>query len=105
MANVAEPLPKTSSQTSSQTQHQTPSQTQIKPNSNPSQLLETMKRRELAQQYFPHLTPKAAVRKLTMWINGCKELKAELCTRRDIARIQDFTVREVKLIKQYLDDP
>ena len=85
-----------------------PSQTlsnPLKPNSTPSQLLETMKRRELAQQYFPHLTPKAAVRKLTMWIDGCKELKAELCKRRDIARIQDFTVREVKLIKQYLDDP
>ena len=64
-----------------------------------------MKRRDLAQQSFPHLKPKAAVRKLTMWINGCKELKAELCKRRDIARIQDFTVREVKLIKQYLDDP
>ena len=84
----------------------------IEPHSNPnqtfstlSQLLETMKRRELAQQYFPHLTPKAAVRKLTMWIDGCKELKAELDKRRDIARIQDFTVREVKLIKQYLDEP
>ena len=91
---------------------QTQIQTKFKPSRtlsnllNPlSQLLETMKRRELAQQYFPHLTPKAAVRKLTMWINGCKELKAELCKRRDIARIQDFTVREVKLIKQYLDDP
>ena len=69
------------------------------------QFFKTMKRRDLALQYFPHLTPKAAVRKLTMWINGCKELKAELCKRRDIARIQDFTVREVKLIKQYLDDP
>ena len=82
-----------------------PNSNPLKPNSNPSQLLETMKRRELAQQYFPHLTPKAAVRKLTMWIDGCKELKAELDKRRDIARIQDFTVREVKLIKQYLDDP
>ena len=40
MANVAEPL--------LQTQHQ------------------TMKCREFAQQYFSHLTPKAAVRKLTM---------------------------------------
>ena len=40
MANVAEPL--------FQTQHQ------------------TMKCREFAQQYFLHLTPKAAVRKLTM---------------------------------------
>ena len=69
------------------------------------QSFNSTKRRELAQQYFPHLTPKAAVRKLTMWIDGCKELKAELCKRRDIARIQDFTVREVKLIKQYLDDP
>ena len=64
-----------------------------------------MKRRELAQQYFPHLTPKDAVRKLTMWIDGCKELKAELDKRRDIAWIQDFTVRKMKLIKQYLDDP
>ena len=82
-----------------------PIQTPLKPNSTLSQLLEIMKRRDLALQYFPHLTPKAAVRKLTMWINGCKELKAELDKRRDIARIQDFTVREVKLIKQYLDEP
>ena len=59
-----------------------------------------MKRRDLAQQYFPHLKPKAAVRKLTMWINGCKELKAERCKRRDIARIQDFTVREAKRISE-----
>ena len=63
-----------------------------------------MKRRDLALQYFPHLKPKAAVRKLTMWINGCKELKAELCRRRGIARIHDFTVREVKRIKQYLEE-
>ncbi|MCH5311888.1 MAG: DUF4248 domain-containing protein [Prevotella sp.] len=63
-------------------------------------------RRSLAMAYFPELTPKQAVRRLTMWIRRCSELHEKLNAKdRKFSSKRILTVREAKLIMEYLGEP
>ena len=65
-----------------------------------------MKRTQLALEYFPDSSPRAARRRLTDWIHNCTELYALLtkdCRKFDGR--QELTIREVRLIKEYLGEP
>ena len=65
-----------------------------------------MKRRDLALQYFPEKKPREAVRSLLRWIDNCPDLLAALndlgipCKKK-----RDLTLRQVRIIKEYLGDP
>ena len=63
-------------------------------------------RRSLACRYFPDLEPEQAVRRLTSWIRRCRPLYAEL-TRGGIPfdKRRNLTVREARLIMEYLGEP
>lgn len=66
----------------------------------------TYTRRSLACQYFPDAEPEQAVRRLTSWIRRCRPLYAELTrggTPFDKRRY--LTVREARLIMEYLGEP
>ncbi len=62
-------------------------------------------RRELAQLYFPHLSPNSAWRCLHRWIN----LNQDLCRKlRDLgyeSQIRIFTPEQVRAITYYLGEP
>lgn len=63
-------------------------------------------RRSLALLYFPELTPPQAVRRLTRWIKRCKPLYEELtCNGKAFDKRQFLTVREAKMIMEYLGEP
>lgn len=63
-------------------------------------------RRSLAQSYFPELEPEHAVRRLTCWIRKCKPLYEELTRDGQSFDNRKFlTVREAKLIMEYLGEP
>lgn len=65
-----------------------------------------MKRIDLAREYFPDSSPRAARRRLTEWIHNCPELYDRLTAgNRKFDGRHHLTVREVRLIKQYLGDP
>lgn len=65
-----------------------------------------MKRTELALAYFPDSSPRAAVRRLRAWIHGCPELNDRLTAGgKKFDGRQHLTIREVKLIEQYLGTP
>ena len=65
-----------------------------------------MNRRSLALQYFPDRSPVEAVRSLRRMIAGCPQLVAALndlgipCKKK-----KDLTLRQVRIIKEYLGDP
>nr|WP_325288200.1 DUF4248 domain-containing protein [uncultured Bacteroides sp.] len=63
-------------------------------------------RRSLACQYFPDAKPEQAVRRLTSWIRRCRPLYAEL-TRggTPFDKRRNLTVREARLIMEYLGEP
>ena len=66
----------------------------------------TYTRRSLACQYFPDAEPEQAVRRLTSWIRRCRPLYAELT--RDgtpFDKRRNLTVREARLIMEYLGEP
>ena len=66
----------------------------------------TYTRRSLACQYFPDAEPEQAVRRLTSWIRRCRPLYAEL-TRggTPFDKRRNLTVREARLILEYLGEP
>ena len=65
-----------------------------------------MKRRDLATLYFPDKEPREAVRSLLGWIKNCPDLVLAL-NDLHIPYIykKEFTVRQVRLIMEYLGDP
>lgn len=66
----------------------------------------TYTRRTLAMMYFPDCEPQNAVRRLTSEIRRCVELYELLTARgRNFDRKQILTIREVKLIEEYLGEP
>jgi hypothetical protein len=62
-------------------------------------------RRELAQLYFPHISPNSAWRCLYQWIN----LNQDLCRKlRDLgyeSQMRIFTPEQVRAISYYLGEP
>ena len=65
-----------------------------------------MKRRDLAQQYFPESSPRAAVKALLRWIDNCPELVAALEKLNIPFRHKiNLTARQVRIIMYYLGDP
>ena len=66
----------------------------------------TYTRRILATMYFPDCEPQNAVRRLTGEIKRCTELY-ELLTAggKNFDRKQILTVREVRLIEEFLGEP
>lgn len=63
-------------------------------------------RQTLALRYFPDSTPAVAVRRLHAWIKRCKELDSALNQGgRTFDRRRQLTVREERLILEYLGDP
>lgn len=63
-------------------------------------------RRLLAKMYFPKKSDENAVRSLRRWIRNCKELDRAL--NRGCGAFngrKELTVREVKLIFDYLGEP
>lgn len=66
----------------------------------------TYTRRILAKMYFPECDTQNAVRRLTSEIKRCKDLYEELTKNgKAFDRRQILTIREVRLIKEYLGDP
>ena len=66
----------------------------------------TYTRRILAMMYFPDCEPANAVRRLTSEIKRCVELYALLTANgKSFDRKQILTIREVKLIEEYLGEP
>lgn len=65
-----------------------------------------MKRRDLATQYFPDKEPREAVRSLLGWIKNCPDLVLALNDLHiPYLYKKEFTVRQVRLIMEYLGDP
>lgn len=65
-----------------------------------------MKRRDLAQLYFPDRTPREAVRSLLGWIKNCPDLVSALdALGMPYRKMRELSVRQVRLIKEYLGDP
>ncbi|MDE7378293.1 MAG: DUF4248 domain-containing protein [Paraprevotella sp.] len=63
-------------------------------------------RRSLAQMYFPDSAPRQAVRRLTEWIKRCRPLHERLTEDgRQFDRRRNLTIREVRLIYEYLGEP
>ena len=65
----------------------------------------SMKRRDLANLYFPDKTPDQAVRNLRRWIENCPDLVAAL---KEIGmprkHKKDLIARQVRIIMEYLGD-
>ncbi len=63
-------------------------------------------RRSLAQMYFPGSALRQAVRRLTEWIKRCRPLHERLTEDgRQFDRRRNLTIREVRLIYEYLGEP
>ncbi len=66
----------------------------------------TYTRRILAMMYFPDSEPQNAVRRLTSEIKRCVELYELLTANgKRFDNKQILTIREVKLIEEYLGEP
>lgn len=65
-----------------------------------------MKRRDLALLYFPDKSPVEAVRTLRLWIKNCPDLAKAL---NEISvqhkKKKNLTIKQVRLIMEYLGDP
>ena len=65
-----------------------------------------MKRRELASMYFPGKSPREAVRSLLGWIHNCPDLVAALeALGLPYKNRRELTVRQVRIIMEFLGDP
>ena len=65
-----------------------------------------MKRRDLATQYLPDRKPREAVRSLLGWIKNCSDLVSALDELgMPYRKMRELSVRQVRLIKEYLGDP
>lgn len=63
-------------------------------------------RQSLAKMFFPEKNDENAVRSLRRWIKRCKELDFALNRgRKAFDYRKDLTIREVKLIFEYLGEP
>ena len=63
-------------------------------------------RRILAMMYFPDCKPTNAVRRLTSEIKRCVELYELLTTKgKRFDKKQILTIREVKIIEEFLGEP
>ena len=62
-------------------------------------------RRELAQLYFPHLSPNSAWRCLHRWINLNQELCRKLNGLGYDAQTRIFTPEQVRVLSYYLGEP
>lgn len=62
-------------------------------------------RTQLAQIYFPEMTPDAAYRKLKSWIEGCTELKKALGRLGYGSRQRMYTPAQVAAIFDLLGEP
>ena len=60
---------------------------------------------ELARLYFPHSTPRSAIRQLLRWINRCRPLRAALDAAGCNRYRQSYLSHEVRLIVQHLGEP
>ena len=66
----------------------------------------TYTRRILAMMYFPDCEPQNAVRRLTGEIKRCTELYELLTAKgKRFDNKQILTIREVKIIEEYLGEP
>ncbi len=66
----------------------------------------TYTRRILAMMYFPDCEPQNAVRRLTSEFKRCVELHELLTAKgKRFDNKQILTIREVKLIEEYLGEP
>ena len=66
----------------------------------------TYTRRILSMMYFPDCDPQKAVRRLTREIRHCVELYEILTAKgRNFDKKKFLTIREVKLIEEYLGEP
>lgn len=70
-------------------------------------IIKTYQKSHLAQLYSPELTTKAALRKLSRWINGDRDLKSALSAIGYFEHKNDryFTRHEVALLFEYIGDP
>ena len=69
-------------------------------------IVDKMKRRDLALMYFPERKPRQAVKSLLQWIKLCPSLVAALdALGLPYHKTRELTVRQVRLIKEYLGDP
>ena len=65
-----------------------------------------MKRRDLAKMYFPERKPREAVRSLLGWIKNCPNLVSALDELgMPYRKMRELSVKQVRLIKEYLWDP
>ena len=65
-----------------------------------------MRRRELAKQYFPDRKPREAVRSLLGWIKNCPDLVAALEELgMPYHKTRELSVRQVRIIMEYLGEP
>lgn len=65
-----------------------------------------MKRRDLATLYFPDRKPREAVRSLLGWIKKCPDLVSALDELgMPYRKMRELSVKQVRLIKEYLGDP
>ena len=69
-------------------------------------MIKKMKRRDLATQYFPDRKPREAVRSLLGWIKNCPDLVSALDDLgMPYLKMRELSVKQVRLIKEYLGDP
>lgn len=62
-------------------------------------------KQELAQLYFPQLSPASALKKLRKWISFNPELHRRLYSGREGRNDQSFSHRQVLLLVEYLEEP
>ncbi len=62
-------------------------------------------KRELAQHYFPNITPEAASKQLQRWIVQCTELHEALVELHYQPHQRLLTPQQVKQIVYYLGEP
>ena len=65
-----------------------------------------MKRRDLATLYFPDSKPRIAVKALLRWIDNCPDLVSALDDLgMPYLKMRELSVRQVRLIMEYLGEP
>lgn len=62
-------------------------------------------KKELALLFFPHSTPRTAVKHLMAWIHLCKPLWQRLCSAGYKPSSKSFTPLQVKDIVEHLGEP
>lgn len=60
---------------------------------------------ELAHMYSPHISQRAALNKLNSWIRRNPQLHDQLYSGREGKNDIGFSLRQVRLIVEFLDEP